>query len=187
MTPNSIDNTTDVIANPVVPPVGHTSQDTTDRTSMEQRPATSASGRGRSGDDEGFRISARCRKCLRKGTTKILSSDKEPVVGSATGSLRIKAARSSVVAQIHTVYIGNLMKSTTTDNMVDMNINQMANVMALSHRNSDIASFYVSTDGQTSIDRIFEPNTSPAGTKIRHYLSQYKRSHNHSTNDKHRR
>ncbi len=154
---------------------------------MEQLPATSASGRGRSGDDEGFCLSARDKQCRRKGTSKILSADKGPVVGSATGSLRIKAARSSVSASLHTLYIGDLMKSTTTDNMADMNINHMADVMALSHRNSDFASFYVSTDSQTSIDRIFEPNTLPAGTKIRHYLSQCERSHNNSTNGKHRR
>ena len=103
LTPNAIDNTTAVIANPVVAPVGHTSQDTTDRTSMEQQPATSASGRGKSGDDEGFHLSARDRKCLRKGTSKILSENKEHVVGSATGSLRIKAARSPVGASLHTV------------------------------------------------------------------------------------
>ncbi len=71
--------------------------------------------------------------------------------------------------------------------MADMNINHMGDVMAFANWNSVFASFCVSTDSQISIDRIFEPNTSPAGAKIRHYTSQCERSYNLSTNSKHLR
>ncbi len=60
--------------------------------------------------------------------------------------------------------------------MGDMNINHMADGMALGNRNSDFISC-VSTGSQTSIDRIFESNTSPVGTKIRHYTGQCERSY----------
>ncbi len=114
LTPNAIDDTTAAIANPVVLLNGHTSQEATNRTSMEQQPVTCTSG-GRSGGDEGLRLSARDRNNLRKGASQILSAGKEPVVGSVTGSLRIKA--DPIGASLHTVCTGNLVKSTTTDDI----------------------------------------------------------------------
>ncbi len=142
-------------------------------------PTSGQSGNGDTGDSQtdstGFRLSGRERKRLRKGNIKTQNANKKPITGSAMGALRIKAA-SQNASPTRAVYVGNLDRGTTTDDirahLGDVAARGISDVLLLSNDGARAASFCVTVDNQEAENALFQPSVWPEGTRVRAYVSR---------------
>ena len=136
-------------------------------------------------DTGGFRFQNQDRRRIRNGTATTQSATKKPTTGTSAKTHRIQASVSNS-NKARTVYVGNVAKGTTTDDirahLADVRINEVSDVVSLSAQSSSYASFCVTVDNQAAEDAIFQSSSWPADVKVRSYVSRKKQNYTPKTN-----
>ncbi|KAK2143761.1 hypothetical protein LSH36_814g00023 [Paralvinella palmiformis] len=124
-------------------------------------------------DQSGYRHSNADRKRLQKGVSCVNGATHDPILGSSTGAHRIQAAEPKP-DHIRVIYIGNMAKDSTTDDvrahLNGVQIAGIADVVRLSSEGSNSSLFCVKMDNQLAEIAVFQTEKWPRGIQIRPYM-----------------